>query len=99
MNCGLASAVLNSGVPQDGQNRRCIVLPLAAMLVWSAVVPLIVTASAGKQALTVPLPAPRYWHSRHQQTRVVIGAAVLRNRTLPHKQPPVISTFASACTQ
>jgi hypothetical protein len=27
---------------------------------------------------TVPLPAPMYWHTRHQQTRVVIGAAVLR---------------------
>jgi hypothetical protein len=25
--------------------------------------------------LTVPLPAPMYWHTRHQQARAAIGAA------------------------
>src|SRR6187401_2033443 len=30
--CGRASASLKSGVPHDGQNRRCIWLPLSATL-------------------------------------------------------------------
>jgi len=33
--CGRASASLNKGVPQVEQNRRCIRLPLSAMLVKS----------------------------------------------------------------
>jgi hypothetical protein len=32
-------------------------------------------AALGKQVLTVPLPAPMYWQTRHQHTRETIGAA------------------------
>jgi hypothetical protein len=42
-----------------------------------------------KQAPTVPLPAPRYWQSRHQQTRVVIGGSELSQRTAPQRHLPV----------
>jgi hypothetical protein len=29
----------------------------------------------------VPLPAPMYWHTRHQHARVTIGAALIEKRT------------------
>src|SRR4051812_5244979 len=70
---GRASASLKSGVPQSPQNRRCIRLPLSAMLAKSRIAPVILNAAVWKQAPTVPLPAPRYWQSRHQQARVTIG--------------------------
>jgi hypothetical protein len=42
-----------------------------------------------KQAPTVPLPAPKYWQSRHQHTRVVIGGSALSQRTAPQRHLPV----------
>ncbi len=87
--CGRASASLNKGVPQVGQNRRCIRLPLSAVLAKSVIFPATLNAAVRKQAPTVPLPAPRYWQSRHQQARVVIGGSWLSQRTAPQRQPPV----------
>src|SRR5215469_14042529 len=75
---GRASASLNIGVPHPGQNERCITLPLSAMLRWSQSSPSIEIALLRKQVFTVPLPAPRYWQRRHQQTRVTIGASLIR---------------------
>ena len=86
---GRASASLKSGVPQAGQNRRCIRLPLSATLEKSCVSPTTLNASVRKQAPTVPLPAPRYWQSRHQHTRVVIGGSALSQRTEPQRHRPV----------
>jgi len=43
-----------------------------------------------KHEFTVPFPAPRYWQSRHQQTRVVIGNSELVQRTEPQRHLPVI---------
>jgi len=87
--CGRASDSLNMGVPQSGQNRRCIRLPLSAKLEKSLVFPATLNVAVRKQAPTVPLPAPRYWQSRHQQTRVVIGGSLLSQRTAPQRHPPV----------
>jgi len=87
--CGRASASLNKGVPQVEQNRRCIRLPLSAMLAKSVIPPTTLNAAVRKQAPTVPLPAPRYWQSRHQQVRVVMGGASLSQRTAPQRHPPV----------
>ena len=87
--CGLASASLRSGVPQSGQNRRCIRLPLSAILAKSLVFPTTLNVAVRKQAPTVPLPAPKYWQSRHQHTRVVIGGSVLSQRTAPQRHLPV----------
>src|SRR5207344_1318325 len=87
--CGRASASLKSGVPQAGQNRRCIRLPLSATLEKSPVFPTTLNAAVRKQAPTVPLPAPKYWQSRHQQVRVVIGGSSLSQRTAPQRHPPV----------
>jgi hypothetical protein len=39
--------------------------------------PLTFTASLGKQTFTVPLPAPMYWQTRHQQARVIRGSALI----------------------
>jgi len=50
-----------------------------------------VMASLGKTTFTVALPAARYWHSRHQQSRIAMGGAVMRKRTCLQRQPPVIS--------
>jgi len=93
--CGRASASLNKGVPQVEQKRRCIWLPLSAMLAKSVVFPTTLNAAARKQAPTVPLPAPRYWQSRHQQMRVVIGGSSLSQRTAPQRHPPVSVTALS----
>jgi hypothetical protein len=87
--CGRASASLKSGVPQIGQNRRCIRLPLSATLAKSLALPITLNVSVRKQAPTVPLPAPKYWQSRHQQTRVVIGGSALSQRTAPQRHLPV----------
>jgi hypothetical protein len=87
--CGRASASLKSGVPHSAQNRRCIRLPLSATLEKSPVFPTTLNVSVRKQAPTVPLPAPRYWQSRHQHTRVVIGGSVLCQRTAPQRHRPV----------
>jgi hypothetical protein len=89
--CGRDSAALNRGVPHRAQKRRCMILPLSATIEKSPVVPCTLTASLEKQEVTVPLPAPKYWQTRHQQIRVNSGAATLRNRTARHKHPPVIS--------
>jgi hypothetical protein len=48
-----------------------------------------------KAELTVPLPAPRYWHSRHQHQRVTIGGSELSQRTAPQKHLPVIAIARS----
>src|SRR5215510_5409366 len=87
--CGRTSASLKSGVPQSPQNRRCIRLPLSAILEKSRVVPTTLNAAVRKQAFTVPLPAPKYWHSRHQHTRVTIGSSRLSQRTAPQRHLPV----------
>ena len=87
--CGRVSASLKSGVPQTGQNRRCIRVPLSATLAKSVASPMTLNVAVRKHALTVPLPAPRYWQSRHQQTRVVIGGSVLSQRTAPQRHLPV----------
>jgi len=58
--CGRASASLNNGVPQFGQNRRCMRLPLSATLEKSLVFPVTLNVAVRKHAPTVPLPAPRY---------------------------------------
>src|ERR1700682_286069 len=75
---GLDSAALNTWVPQSGQKRRCMVLPLSATLKKSRSSPSTLTAALGKHTLTVPLPDPRYWQSRHQHTRVMMGSAEIR---------------------
>jgi len=93
--CGRASASLKSGVPQDGQNLRCIWFPLSATLGKSEVGPVTVKVFLRKQAFTVPLPAPRYWHSRHQHTRVTIGDSELRQRTDPQRHLPVTTMLCS----
>lgn len=87
--CGRASASLNNGVPHVEQNRRCMRLPLSAMLEKSLVFPATLNVAVRKQAPTVPLPAPKYWQSRHQQTRVVIGGSILFQRTAPQRHLPV----------
>src|SRR5262249_24062560 len=87
--CGRTSASLKSGVPHAGQNFRCMRLPLSAMLTQSVVLPATLNVAVRKQALTVPLPAPRYWHSRHQHQRVTIGGSGLSQRTAPQKHLPV----------
>jgi hypothetical protein len=86
---GRASASLKSGVPQFAQNRRCIRLPLSAALEKSLVFPTTLNAAVRKQAPTVPLPAPKYWQSRHQHTRVTMGGSGLSHLTAPHRHPPV----------
>jgi hypothetical protein len=86
---GRASASLKSGVPQTGQKRRCIRTPLSATLAKSLASPATLNVAVRKQAPTVPLPAPRYWQSRHQQTRVVIGGSELSQRTAPQRHLPV----------
>src|SRR5690349_22585060 len=90
MRCGRDSASLKSGVPHVGQKRRCMRLPLFAMPTWSLVLPVTLNVAVRKAELTVPLPPPRYWHSRHQHQRVTIGASELSQRTAPQRHLPVI---------
>jgi hypothetical protein len=73
---GRDSASLNNGVPHVRQKRRCMRLPLSATMLKSPISPCTVTALRSKQEVTVPLPAPRYWHTRHQHARVNKGAAL-----------------------
>src|SRR4029434_8667870 len=62
-----------------------------------------------KQALTVPLPAPRYWQSLHQHTRVTRGADKLfpancraeastcyRHNFFPRNKGKILSTDATS---
>ena len=93
--CGRTSASLEIGVPQSAQNLRCIRLPLSEMLAKSLVLPTSLNAAVWKQALTVPLPAPKYWQSRHQHTRVTIGASELSQRTVPQRHLPVTTIVFS----
>src|SRR5204862_7411278 len=58
-------------------------------LAKSLVFPTTLNVAVRKQAPTVPLPAPRYWQSRHQQMRVVMGGSSLSQRTAPQRHPPV----------
>src|SRR5690349_9234319 len=88
--CGRASDSLNICVPQTGQKRRCMTLPLSAMLLWSRNSPLMVMALLGKHTFTVALPAAQYWQSRHQHMRVMMGSAVMTYLTAPHKHPPMM---------
>jgi hypothetical protein len=41
-------------------------------------VPSMLNASLGKATLTVALPAPMNWHTRHQQVRAAMGSASMR---------------------
>src|ERR1700686_4076910 len=74
----LDSAALKTWVPQLGQKRRCMVLPLSATLEKSRSSPSTLTAALGKHTLTVPPPDARYWQSRHQHTRATMGDAEIR---------------------
>jgi hypothetical protein len=78
ISCGRDSASLNSGVPHCGQKRRCIRLPLSAMLRKSRVSPLTDSPAVGKHTLTAAFPAARYWQNLHQHRRVTIGSASVR---------------------
>jgi hypothetical protein len=89
--CGRGSASLNKCVPQVGQKRRRMTAPLSATLRNSRVSPDTTSALVRNAVLTAPPPAPKYWHTRHQQTLVAIGSAAISKRTPPHKQPPVTS--------
>ena len=72
--CGRLAAALVTGVPQRVQNCRVIRLPLSAALSNAFSGPVSRTASAAKTTFTVPLPAAKYWQSRHQHIRVAIGS-------------------------
>ena len=54
--------------------------------------------SVRNAAFTVGPPAPIFWQTLHQHTRAEIGASVARNRTAPHRQPPVIMVQPSSRT-
>nr|AIA19152.1 Unknown Function [uncultured bacterium] len=88
--CGLASASLKSGVPHAPQNRRRMRFPLSETLKYSLASPVLEKVDVRKHEFTVPLPAPRYWQSRHQHTRVTIGNSELVQRTNPQRHLPVI---------
>ena len=75
--CGRSSAAEVTGVPHVPQKPRTMCEPLSATERYSASVPVIRTASLGKQTFTPAVPPPRYWHSRHQQVRDASGAAVI----------------------
>src|SRR4051794_25496832 len=81
----------NMCVPHCGQKRRRTMLPLSAVLRYSAVCPVICIPSVRKMALTDALPAARYWQSRHQHARTATGAAEDSYRTAPQKHRPVIA--------
>ena len=57
--------------------------PLSETLEYSVASPVLEKAAVRKHEFTVPLPAPRYWQSRHQHTRVTIGNSELVQRTDP----------------
>lgn len=67
-----------------------MVLPLFAVLTYSATSPLSVRPAVLKIALIEALPVARYWQSRHQQARSATGASLNWNRTAPQKQRPVM---------
>jgi hypothetical protein len=66
------------------------VLPLFAVLTYSATSPLSERPAVLKIALIEALPVARYWQSRHQQARNAIGASLNWKRTAPQKQRPLI---------
>ncbi len=76
--CGRDSASLNRCVPQDGQKRLCMRLPLSATLTKSRVSPATAKPAVGKQTPTAAFPAAMYWQTRHQHSRVTIGSASVR---------------------
>ena len=88
MRCGRATARLNTGVPHVAQKPRCIRLPLSATHSCQAGSPSSLSEADRKHTLTMPLPAPRYWHNRHQQTRAARGGPSTWNRTARHKHSP-----------
>lgn len=96
VNCGRADELANSDEPQVGQNRRRMVLPLSAVLVYSLVGPSMSRAAVGTMMLTVPFDA-RCWQSRHQQILVATGSAERRKRTAPQRHFPrrVVICFSS----
>ena len=61
-----------------------------SMVTGCLVLPVTLNAAVWKQALTVPLPAPIYWQSLHQHTRVTTGGIELSQRIAPQMHPPVI---------
>src|SRR2546429_185011 len=65
---GRDSDALKRWVPQTGQKRRCILLPLSATLSKSRSSPVTLTAADLNAAPTVGPPAPIFWHTLHQQT-------------------------------
>ena len=73
--CGREPASLNKCVPQVGQKRRCILLPLSATLWKSRVSPKTEISVDGKQTDTAAFPVAIYWQRRHQQRRAVRGSA------------------------
>jgi hypothetical protein len=89
--CGRDSASLKRCVPQVGQKRRCILLPLSATLWKSRVSPRTEISVDGKQTDTAAFPAAIYWQRRHQQRRAVRGSALVSYRTAPQRHPPVIT--------
>ena len=58
--CGRDSASLNKWVPQTGQKRRCMRLPLSAMLTKSRGSPTMDMPTDGKQTLTAAFPVAKY---------------------------------------
>ena len=69
--------------------------PLSDTLKYSTASPVVEKLDVWKQEFTVPLPAPRYWQSRHQHTRVTIGDSELSQRTKPQRQLPEIVIVSS----
>ena len=89
--CGRDSASLKRCVPQVGQKRRCILLPLSATLWKSRVSPRTEISADGKQTDTAAFPVAIYWQRRHQQRRAVRGSAFVSYRTALQRHPPVIT--------
>ena len=67
-----------------------MVLPLFAVLTYSATSPLSVRLAVLKMALIEALPVASYWQSRHKQARTASGASLNWKRTAPQKQRPVM---------
>ena len=63
---------------------------LVMLIIFLVTIPVILKTEVRKQALTVPLPAPRYWQSLHQHTRVTIGGSALSHWIPPQRHRPVI---------
>lgn len=92
---GRTSDALVMGVPQSGQNPRCIGFPESATDAISVNLPVISTDDRSKTMLIVALPAAQYWQSRHQQVRTSCGAADAVYLTCPQRHLPVIVMFSA----